>query len=203
MNEGNLGRKPHVQQIYLDMDGVLCDWLGGVCKLYGRDRDEFALASREGVDFREWLGVTNDALWAKVHEAGVDFWANLDTYPWAYDLWVLCNKTAKTKICSTPGRWPTTPDSLAGKQLWLQRELGCPGKTFRDTNFSFSKEDFAILPGIVLIDDRKAVIEPFVAKGGMAIQCPNDFEERWREVPNALSVVKAELSSLVKYGEVR
>lgn len=205
MDRNNLPRKPHVQKILLDMDGVLCDWVGGAISLFDKDRAEF-IAKREeepGYSLRTFLDVTDLQLWERIHEKGADFWANLNPYPWAYDLWVRCNSYAPTKICTTPGRWPTGAESHEGKIRWLEENLGCPNQGFYDAIPCYDKT-FLAAPGVVLIDDRRLVLDPFIAAGGMGIHFPNPFEdERRSEAPHAMSAALNDLSDLVKFGEIR
>lgn len=63
-------------RIYLDMDGVLCDFVGAACKLHGRDP---ATVTHWNF-FKDW-GMTAEEFWRPIHEAGEDFWANLEPYP--------------------------------------------------------------------------------------------------------------------------
>lgn len=156
--------------ILLDMDGVLCDWVGGVCRLFGRDQVELEAAWPADYDICVALGITTEQLWAKVDAAGEDFWADLQPYPWTTDLWAACSQWEPTLVCTSPSFHPS---SLSGKLRWLHRHLA-DGAAFRDYVITPRKE--AMAGGDrVLIDDRDAGCDAFRAGGGLSFVFPRPW----------------------------
>jgi hypothetical protein len=190
-----------IKHILLDQDGVLCNWVGGVCKLYGRDYDQLASDWVPGEScLRRWLGVSNDELWERVNAEGAQFWADLEPYPWAYGLWVRCNAYAPTTICTTPGFHPS---SAEGKLMWFDRHFApCtgPARSFREYILTPHKGVVAG-PGKLLIDDREFVCDEFREGGGAAILFPNPLNSRSAQASEADQAVLADLSHWVKHGK--
>lgn len=163
-------------RIFLDVDGVLADWVGGVCNLF--DLDQADLEAQWKAD--EWgidsvlgnLGVTDVEMWAAIDKAGADFWASLEPLPWAHSLYELCNTYAPTTILTSPSQHPS---SAAGKMAWLEDNLGPNFETpFRDFLIGSVKHTVA-RPGVMLIDDRPSTIEAFRNAGGEGLLFPRPW----------------------------
>lgn len=136
--------------IYLDMDGVLTDFLAAFLKIDGRPTTE---VEKEG----------DPAFWAHVAKGGLKFWSMM---PWMKDGRKLWNyvKNKNVKILSAPAR--SLPDSRKGKAVWVKQALNptpelilCRGKE------KFKYAD----PNAILIDDKKKIIDQWKAAGGIGI----------------------------------
>jgi len=158
-------------KIFLDMDGVISDWLGAACKLCDIDLDD--KDTRDGI--KEANGylegfVDEKLLWSKIEEAGVGFWENLELFPWGKKLYnKLKGLGDEFSILSSPGKF-TEIASIAckGKVLWL------------DNHFN-NKEDYILAynkslcasENTILIDDSQHKIDPFIASGGHGFLWPD------------------------------
>lgn len=154
-------------RICLDMDGVLCDFVGGAAKALGFDAK---LVRRHG--FYEDVGHTPESFWRGIEALGVDFWRKLDAYPWANWLMAQCERLAggwdNLIILSSPS---LCPNSASGKVLWLQDRLG---RDFRSYLLG-SRKEFCARPDTVLIDDTEHVCQAFVQAGGHALLFPRPW----------------------------
>lgn len=159
-----------IEHIFLDLDGVLCDWVGGVCKLFGRDQEEIEATWTDDGDICPQLGVSMDEMWRAIDETGEIFWSNLKPYPWTGELWRLCNAVAPTTILTSPS-WH--PSSLAGKLMWMNQHIG-DGRPFRRYLIGPQKAACAG-PRKLLIDDRKKLCDGFREAGGDAILFPRPW----------------------------
>lgn len=163
-----------ITQICLDIDGVLADWIGGASKLFGIDPEELYQRWPPGADITDVAGISMGEMWKAIDEAGIEFWATLEPYPWARDLWELCKVTAPSVILTSPSQHPT---SLAGKLIWLDHMFGSP---FRDYLMGPNKY-FCARTGAVLIDDndkkatRFVVDEEGIPTGASAILFPQPW----------------------------
>jgi len=185
-----------IDRIFLDLDGVLADWIGGVCRLYGIDRSLAENTTGPYQDISDVLGVSTNALWRAVDEAGSRFWAELDRYPWARPLFEYCEAIAPTTILTSPSWHPT---SLSGKLEWLNRHLRWRGeKAFRQYLIGPDKVACA-RPGALLIDDRDSQCEAFRAAGGSAILFPQPWN-KMRDRKDRAGHVYDELGSMAKNG---
>jgi len=150
--------------IYVDMDGVLCDFKNPITKALGKiSYDE---VTQE--DVNEYFK-TNDVK---------DFFANLPKYPYSdFLIRFIINKVGKYNICSRPMEEYPKP-TIEGKNIWIDRELR---EKPEQRIFTFNKEDYAISeyamgsskPNI-LIDDWYKNIDAWKKAGGIAIQYDAD-----------------------------
>jgi len=158
-----------INRIFLDLDGVLADWLSPAVRAHGRDPDEVLAAwPASTYDLAEVLGVSTNALWKPIHAQGAAFWEQLEPYPWVHDMVRGCQEFAPTTILTSPS---LDPMAAAGKVAWMQRVLG---RDFRDFLIGPDKPSCA-RPGAVLIDDRDSGCEAFIAAGGHAVVFPQPW----------------------------
>lgn len=139
-----------LQTIYLDMDGVLVDWVGGVLSSFGRNPfDQLDLNQH---DLFEFFGLPQQVFWNEI-ASDPAWWAALRPYPWYKELYQLASRYAnEVVICTSPGRCPASPH---GKMLWLKEFLGIEGDKVILTS---QKYRLAYQPGTVLIDDSESVL---------------------------------------------
>lgn len=145
--------------VFLDMDGVLCDFTRAVVSgLFGRSD-----IRPEQYDLAAHLGVTDDELWTAIDRAGERFWATLPEFPWTHDLLRLLRANhGRVVICTTPSRRPA---SRHGKLEWLcDRGLGDHELVFAP----MGKHHYA-RPGALLIDDHLDHAAAFAQRGGTAL----------------------------------
>lgn len=153
--------------IFLDMDGVLCDFIGAAFAAHGQRFDPETYP--KGVwDCESVIGCNDaDEFWQRIDFAGEAFWENLDPYPWASDLVErLCNMDLVT-ISTSPSR---SPYSYSGKRRWLQKH----GFDRIDSMFGKSKHLLAST-GRVLIDDGEHNTTKWEAAGGVAVLVPQPW----------------------------
>lgn len=167
-----------ISVIYLDMDGVLVDFIGHVFRLFGVDLSK-------GRDLREtvrgWDGITDGLsealgrevsgkeLWESIAKAGMEFWADMPWCPWGKELLVECEKIAPVVIMTTPTREPL---SAAGKAAWIYKNL--PGHGM----YALSPcKHLMAHPGALLIDDSDTNVSNFAKSGGMAYLFPQPWNE--------------------------
>ena len=133
--------------IYLDMDGVICNF-GGAIKKVGVTVD--------------LLNNDADKAWELIDGAGEEFWSDMDWMPDGKLLWNYIKKYKPT-ILSAPSR---NPQSKTGKRKWIDKELG------KDVSSIFvqkqDKQKYAA-PYSILIDDHKKNISQWEEAGGIGI----------------------------------
>lgn len=186
-----------ITKIFLDMDGVLCDFVGGVCRLFEVDQHALEQAWGDAYDICVPLGVTPDELWSRIDAAGPTFWSNLEPYPWAKDLWFQCNIVGRTTILTSPS-WH--PSSLEGKLQWLNSHLADGQNPFRRYLFGPEKEMCAA-PRHLLIDDRPEMCQRFRDAGGEAFLFPRPWNGAW-SMHDPFPVANDMLREVVRTGRV-
>ncbi len=131
--------------IYLDMDGVCCDFIGGVSRLF--KFESLYEAWPVGVwDVSQRMGIPKQKFYDKVEEAGIDFWVNLEEYEHFKALNSMLAGYGRVVFLTSPGAWIGAP---SGKLIWLQDRFG---KLFSDWIFTQHK-DLVHKSDAILIDD--------------------------------------------------
>lgn len=150
--------------IFLDMDGVIADLIGGIKGVYGEpDREnDWNISDWYGIpEFNFWKGLDN-----------VEFWANLEPFEHWWDFYKKLQQFGKVIICTTPSA--TAPSSATGKWLWMIERFG---SDFRDFILMKDKYKLAKIPDAVLIDDYDRNVEDFRKNGGKAILVPRSYNK--------------------------
>ena len=144
--------------VYLDMDGVIADFFGGVEKLYGVDHWK-QLTSDKTKDLRQDV---IDRI------AGTDFFAHLPKFSTADTLIEMIKKftSGQYSILTSPLRGDTE-NSGYYKKVWIGKNIVKPDEII----VTGRKETYATKNGVpnILIDDRPINIEKWQSKGGYGI----------------------------------
>ncbi len=151
--------------VFVDLDGVLCDFVRGALAAHGRaDVPEASVAW--GIESQ--LGIEPAAFWGRL---GFDFWAGLEPYPDGFALLRRAEELVGperigllTSPCDTAG-------CVDGKRAWVVRHL--PGYARR--LFVGSAKELFAGPSKVLVDDHDANVDRFLAAGGFTFQPPRPW----------------------------
>ena len=143
----------NIDTIYLDLDGVICDFRKG-CERLGAIE-----------------GYVVD--WEKVHAEGSLFWAELE---WTEDGQKFYNWLER--FCDEQGidlcilSQVAYQDGIDGKYEWLRNNTRIPNKNIYIVKTGKAKSKFAC-PNALLIDDFGKNVEHFILGGGKAIKFNN------------------------------
>jgi len=152
--------------VCLDMDGVCCDWLGSVARLFGTcTRDLEAKWTLGDYDINHALGIKSKDLWKAV-DGCKGFWENLDPYPWNDELFKLL-EPYEVHFCTSPSM---DPECFSGKVKWLYKHA--PKKIKRNISITTDKWLLAKFNRI-LIDDKESNCLEWEKNGGKAILFPS------------------------------
>lgn len=180
-----------MDRIFIDMDGVLFDFNGAICELFGTTEEELRAKWAPG----EWdicgpLGLTDHQFWKALDKEGAKFWAEMKPYPWATKLWKLCKTLApgRVSILSSPSQHPS---AMAGKLEALQR-WHYNGKEFRDFLIG-PRKDLCANETAFLIDDSNKNIDRFRGAGGNAILFPRYWNEAHELEAHAMAYTRLRL----------
>lgn len=195
-------------KIFLDMDEVLADFVGGAARVFGIERAELIAAWPKGE--RGCVAATSSILirrgepeitegdWCeRVQKAGVRFWLDLEPLPYMdaiFDLvrWYRAKRLIdEWYILSAPTNFV---DSGSGKVKWLQRRLG---KAF-DRIILTNHKHLLANPDCVLIDDYEKHITDFRRAGGKGILFPSHHNSLHELSSQPVEYVKGELEPLLK-----
>lgn len=155
-------------KVLLDLDGVLVDFVKGVCKLHGKE-DPYTDEKNHGVwNLETIFGIELTQFWKGMEH---DFWYNLPAMQDAFEILEAVESVvppADICILSSPS---LNPGSATGKIAWIERYL----PAYRRRFLLGPKKDFCANPRHVLIDDYDANVAKFAKAGGKTILVPRPW----------------------------
>jgi 5'(3')-deoxyribonucleotidase len=164
---------------FIDMDGVLVDFVGGALRAHNRQMENWPPGE---FDMPKVLKMRCQDFWAPL--TGAKFWAELKPTPEAHELIALLEARFSSRelcILSSP---TTDPQCLAGKLQWLCRRL--PG--YERRYLLGPEKHYCASPDCLLIDDADHNVDRFREAGGCAILFPRPWN-RLHAVPDPLAYV--------------
>ena len=163
--------------VYIDIHGVLGDFVNEAGRLFDIDNimesigdsyvlnyDIGAILNRGRDALENPAQIIEDDVRNRINTVGGDFWANIEPYPWAHDMYNYLNKRFETILLTSPS---LDPSCLEGMMRWINKFAGdgcrdfimCPRK---------HKHELAQY-GCILIDDHPKNVSSFGASGGKGI----------------------------------
>lgn len=151
-----------VDTCFLDLDGVLVDFVGGALKLHGR---ELPYEQTEW-NFQHQLGIPAEEFWPPM---GHDFWAGLEWTADGKEILAGLEDIFETIVILTSPI--DTPGAVEGKMAWIRREMPAYTRRFfvgppKQTIASETK---------LLIDDHTDNVSLWRAAGGPAVLVPRPW----------------------------
>lgn len=180
--------------IFLDLDGVAVDFVSAALQLFGRELCDAAWPPGQ-YDIADVLSMDRNSFWESVNGAGVDFWRNLQPYPWFEELYRELSKRGKVCFATSP---TYSPHSAAGKMTWLKDRFGSDFKDFVITRRKYHLSR----AGTLLIDDSDRNVREFIERGsGKAILFPQIWNSAHAlitgdRLANVLSAVDCVISEI-------
>ncbi len=157
-------------RLFIDMDGVLADFIGGLCDWYGVLNPYLQEKNKGEWDIVKLLNrkETERDFW---EELGLNFWANLPKTPEAdglvrllKDRYGLENLCILSRPCMTPG-------CLEGKFQWIKEHF----PDFQRRFLFGTVKDMVARHDTLLIDDYPKNVKAFARAGGSAILMPRPW----------------------------
>jgi 5'(3')-deoxyribonucleotidase len=158
-------------RILIDLDGTTADLYAGVEELYGVKLYPWP-ESNLG---KSWIsdlipGVTAERFWDDVK--GVDFWANLKPYPYAFELLNFCEEMVGLENIAFLTKTTLDPYCSAGKIMWIRKHFPRYSKQILTACCS---KAFCASHQSVLIDDDDTNIADFEKAGGYGLLFPQPW----------------------------
>lgn len=157
-----------IRTIYLDLDGVLADFVRGCFQHFGRT---LPMADVGWNFYRDW-GMTEQEFWT---HTTFSFWAKLPWTPEGRDLLdglrTLTDRPLVILTSPAPRQGCTE-----GKLDWLRQHL--PDFIRQGRVFIGSAKHHLAAPDKLLIDDHDANVERFRQHGGAAVLVPRPWNAR-------------------------
>lgn len=181
---------------FIDMDGVLADFLGDAFRLHNHSNPYNSGLVGE-VDLVTYLGLRDRDQFFK--DMDFEFWANLPTTAYCHDIIsAIYSKIDRrdTAILSSPAKHP---NCIAGKLEWINRHV-----PFYSNRYVFAHNKyFCAGEHKMLIDDFERNVVEFIEAGGEAFLLPTLWNSRYAEVNDAIPLLTEFLDKcLIKFGSV-
>ena len=167
-------------EVFLDLDGVLVDFVGGACKLHNVVNPYLKPENHGKYDMDKLINLKANQFWESMN---YNFWANLD---WLPDGQMLIKTILKyvseeqVTILTSP---ISQPGCVDGKIHWIKTHLPMWKRSF----FIGPPKHKISGPGKLLIDDHDVNIDKWLCHkngkptGGHAIQVPRVMN-RWHKL---------------------
>ena len=179
-----------IKTVYLDLDGVITDFVGGVCRAFNKSNPYLKLTR----DYTFWNA------WPEISTGTVDdictinFWANLS---WAHDghetLRMVLDHFKPEQIYLFTRPMPN-PDSYTGKALWVQKHLPKYNKRLIITQIPKS---LLAKPDTLLIDDKDENVEEFAKAGGYGILVNRPWNKGYERAYRTIEDLEIDLLDIV------
>ena len=178
-----------MKQLFLDLDGVLCDLLGGVEILMNVELDH----THGSIDFMEELGISKKEFWESM---SIENWASLPKTHDADEILKLVEEF-KPVILSANTQYGSA-NCISGKIEWMKRNIP---DYYEDDRWFFGKKKFKLAhPNAILIDDYEFNTKKWEAAGGDTILVPRPWNENGKLGVNTLDYVYNKLMYLLVGG---
>jgi len=161
------GIKKKDRRIFLDLDGVVVDWLGGSCKVTGLDIEEKDARKKLKNNDRIYniLGITEKEMWKKI-DATENWWEDLEILPWGKKLYKVLSEVGHVCFLTSPSE---SSNSFSGKSKWIKNY-------FPKAKFLIGEaKEFCAAPNSILVDDSGHKIDTFREWKGNAFLWPNQY----------------------------
>lgn len=157
-----------VEQCLLDMDGVIADFMGQLCKYHNRPSPYLDAANYGVWDTETLWGITVKEFWAPIKEDSEHFWKTIPKTPEADEIVRLATQyfgEENIAILTAPS---DDEGAVPGKRKWMKKHF----PQFEKRMIFGSAKEFLAAPYRTLIDDRDKNVEAFRKAGGKAILLP-------------------------------
>ena len=182
-------------KLFLDLDGVIVDFIGGAIKQHGLDHSDMMARWPKGEwGSEEQFGFKDpDEFW---NPLTTEFWANLEFTKEAPEILKVVQPYKPTLLTSPAF------GGCDGKQLWIKKNLP---KYFYSKQYLIGPAKSAVASSdAVLIDDSDANAEEFTKAGGWVILIPriwnSDYKLVDQDIPLMLSRRLKRMDYLIRYG---
>ena len=181
-----------VKTVFLDLDGVITDFVGGVCKALGKT-NPYPEETRDYTFWHAWPDISTKDVDAICNQ---EFWHNLE---WTCDgrdtLRAVMDTLGLEKVYLITQPMPNL-ESASGKMMWINDNLpiylGYTIITSREVpKHLLARSD------VLLIDDKDENVEEFIGAGGQGLLVPRPWNRAYKKADISVKVVREHLEKLV------
>lgn len=157
--------------VFLDMDGVLVNFVEGIRTALGKPWPYTNLEAMGEWGLGKLWGISDREFWAPCDSS--EFWSELDWMPDGVEILHAVEAFSnEVYLLTSPS---LSPESYRGKAQWIARHI----PAYRTRTLMGSCKHLLAGPDRLLIDDCDANIDKFSAAGGMTLTVPRPWNEQW------------------------
>lgn len=174
--------------IYLDLDGVLVNFVKGVYEILGEKSPILGES-----DMTKWYGLSHNQFWKEINKYGEAWWADLERLSWADELFDFCQEKFELDnmfFLTSPSR---LPGCLSGKLKWIQKHYP---QMQRKVIFTPQKH-LCAREGRILIDDTKSKTSKFHEYGGVGLLFPALYNDCWKLADKPVDFIKEQINNII------
>lgn len=173
-----------IRYCFLDMDGVLTDFVKAACTVHNRP-DPYLDSSNYGIfDMDRIWNITAREFWKPTEVTG--FWESMDKQPFADELVETLCATFGLKNIAILTSPSLAANCIPEKRQWIERYY----PQFSGQIIFTGAKQFLAHPNTLLIDDRDANVKQFQAYNGKAIICPQPWNSQHADVNKRMDVIR-------------
>lgn len=193
-----------IKKVMLDMDGVICDFLGGLHKFlrvpYQYDSYPYKLGLWNMLTDIKGFGDTPVTFEQCNDACTMRFWRDLEWMPDGHDIFrYVLNYFSPKQVYLLTTPMPN-PGSYTGKALWVEQNLPLYKKRLIVTQ---APKSLLAGPDTLLIDDKDQNVREFEDAGGAAILVPRPWNHMYADQDRSANIVKIALDTLAILGEIQ
>lgn len=185
----------HITQILLDQDGVVADFVGGCCRLFGQPYPYITPDSLGCWEIEKLFGISGHLMWEAINHTS-DFWSGLAKTTEADALVNLATQTVGVNNVGILTAARMQPNVILGKNAWIRGNY----PQLKDRVLVGQAKEFCAGPHRLLIDDKDSNIQKFREGGGLAILVPRHWNSAHADAHASLTRVRWELEKLQHEG---
>jgi len=171
-------------KIFLDLDGVLRDWISGIYKLFDCEPiKNIGWSTLPDYVCKEY-NISKSVFWERQNYY---FWANLNPLPYMHQILDLLPRE-RTCILTSP-----TLNSAGGTQAWIRKYL--PRFFDRKQYLIGPAKQFCASYASLLIDDNDEHVEKFRKYGGSAILFPQPWNKNSNKTGQRMEYFKEQMQT--------
>lgn len=161
----------NLNECYIDLDGVLVDFWGGIVKQYPELKDYYKKKENLGTnDWAKTVGLNQAEFWKPLEH---DWWSSLKWTDEGREIVAILKERFGFENCFICTASSQNFGSPSGKMAWLKRHL---------PQFFYKMQIFICKPkwklakeGRIIIDDKFSTCDKFEKNGGVAYRLPRKW----------------------------
>ena len=175
--------------ILLDVDGVVCNFVGGLIASHG-----WPIKHEEYTSWNHHrtLGMSDEEMWRPTNDG--KWWTNLQEYDWAKRLVSELRQVGEVIFCTSPSLDATCPSQ---KVAWL-RATGLMDSSKNDYQIG-SRKELNAKSGAILIDDSDSNVFKYREHGGAAVLFPQPWNRSKTYSGDKVDIVMHELYEIDRH----